>query len=990
MSSHAASESLSATPENASGLIDNSPRKSLNRREFLKLASVFATSIPISNLGRIPGLDTREGVGFWNAVYAVDQLNIDPSSVHLTKKRISSTWNPQLSVEMLSNDTSNFRPTLLKDNPNATVAKIELTFTGKDRQNHLDNINTASHLAAFVIDAAVLSKAVRAFEIGGTAAAISVFSDAEQKFWTKEKKLGLVGGTLALAGMACVITASEINQTQQTTEGIEVTKALTSIPTQGDGTPPPTNNDSGVTLEVTPLPIIPVDFPGKDINVRYLQENGAKIQNPNPEFQPSLTSVPYSGNEQQIDPVEYTKSVFNLSELNTQDSLSVLKYLAAQGPREGTKGGITWYQTGPNGEENSAFAGLAVYREQTQQIEGEYTIGEGYPKGLKIRNGSGISVIGRGNDGNIVISFEEYLEKEGRGSPRLRFAVLPPNEFGILSKNYLDNCKYYLDSPDRISYTNQLDGVGRNVMLNHIDDELMNLIRNESGAIWVDRDINGEYLSQPVVYYPPEEYLQGRNRYEYSYNLITDSALTALGGQFVVAISSDSQYRLYSLYDQEAKNWLWTEGVKLDTWATDSNGQINKEVMAGIVNKALIEDKYAFDMQFGSIKLAIVGDEDLSQADSQTLTDRRNQVKAELESEQGKRCLNQLLQVLPNLRKELNKPDLNFSDCSAIVERDLNGILQLTRILFSDGQTIKLYTAKENGELKWESRIFPMFPELSEENLKFSLVSPMEYDWLPTKYPNRQDSKAIVIEDPTGAFPGEKVFLTEIMTQFQPQDESERQDNRHRPYYPGPNKDPFSPPPPYKLEEEYTGWHLPVTMKASIYFDEIQSDIGINVHQLGPAIAGEGNQIYALAGDYHIPWPGFPEYYTGDSAGMNTLLAQNDGKWYILPMSLEQSTQSMTVGPFTDLNSAIPLKQWVELKTISSEKGVWTLMRVHGQNRYRVMGFVEQHNPPQMPAVSANFGPYALPTVYNFRAFQKDIIVEAYGDRVIIPPLQTP
>jgi len=75
-----------------------------------------------------------------------------------------------------------------------------------------------------------------------------------------------------------------------------------------------------------------------------------------------------------------------------------------------------------------------------------------------------------------------------------------------------------------------------------------------------------------------------------------------------------------------------TEGVKTDTWATDSNGFIRKDVMANVVNKALIEDKYAFDMHFGSLKLAIIEDEDISQAGPNLLMQKRIQAKAELSS----------------------------------------------------------------------------------------------------------------------------------------------------------------------------------------------------------------------------------------------------------------------------------------------------------------------------------------------------------------------
>ena len=425
-----------------------------------------------------------------------------------------------------------------------------------------------------------------------------------------------------------------------------------------------------------------------------------------------------------------------------------------------------------------------------------------------------------------------------------------------------------------------------------------------------------------------------------------------------------------------------TEGVRTETWATDANGLVKRDEMAFVVNKALIEDKYAFDMYFGSMKLAVVGDEDLSQTDTQTLEERRNQAKSELESEQGKRCLNQLLQVLPNLRNELQKPDLNLSDCTAIIERNFDESLQLTHIVVFNGQITSYFGVNLNGELIKGLRMFPMFPELKEENRNYFFPSPMSYEYLP---PERKDSRTIIVDDPTGVLGG-KVFLSEILSTYIPDDGIPRDNDRHRPYYPGPNRDPFNPQ--HGPEVDDTGWSLPVVMEAIIYFDEIEPGVGVNVHELGPRVAGEGKQIYALAGDYHVPYPGLPPDYHADVAATNTLLAQQDGKWYILPMSFEHKKAGLWgelyIGAFTDLNAYIPEKQWVQLKTIATKDGIWTLIRLYGQNRYRVMGFIEQKN-PDVPAFSANFGPYALPNVSRFRAFQRELNVASWGEVVYFP-----
>lgn len=418
-----------------------------------------------------------------------------------------------------------------------------------------------------------------------------------------------------------------------------------------------------------------------------------------------------------------------------------------------------------------------------------------------------------------------------------------------------------------------------------------------------------------------------------------------------------------------------TVGVRTETWATDNNGVIIKGLMANVVNKALIEDKYAFDLYFGSLKLAIVEDEGLSQANSQLLNEIRNQAKAELEGEQGKKCISQLLRAL----KELRANELDLSDCTAIIERNFEGVLQVTSIIVVENNNPRLFRFQPDGEIV-EAEIFPMFPDLKVEERNFFWPTQMSYDWLP---PIRDDSRTTIVEDPTGIIGG-KVFKSEILSEYN--NGSYGDNDRHRPYYPGPNRDPFNPP--HGSEKDDTGWNLPIVMEATIYFDEIQSDIGINVHALGERVAGEGYQVYAMGGDYHSPWPGIPPNYEADAPSTNTLLAQREGKWYILPMSFNTKPDlygGAVIGSFVDLNASFPLKQWVEFKTISAKNGIWTLMRLHGQNRYRVMGYVEQYN-LDVPGFSANFGPYALPSVSSFRAYQKDLTVASWGDVVYFPP----
>ena len=430
--------------------------------------------------------------------------------------------------------------------------------------------------------------------------------------------------------------------------------------------------------------------------------------------------------------------------------------------------------------------------------------------------------------------------------------------------------------------------------------------------------------------------------------------------------------------------------VSTDTWSTDSNGQINKEIMAEVVNRALIEDKYAFDMKLGPINVAIVEDEDLTEVNAQILVEKRNKVKDEFDDGLMNRCLSQILKFMPELRKELRDRKLNLSDSQIIIERDYDGELQVTNIIVNG---LRMFMSDPQGELfrvpdrTPENRQFygldnviPMFPDLKVEERKyiFSSSDHMIDEYLP---PPREDSRIIVVDDPTGILGG-KVFQSEIFSEFIPDNGIPNDNDRHRSYYPGPYRDPFNPP--HSENQDDVGWEMPIEMTATIYFDLLEFDIGVNVHELGSRVAGEGKQIYAMAGDYHVPFPGLPPDYHEDRPATNTLLAKHEEKLYILPMSHDQDNQFF-IGSFVNLNASIPEKQWVQFKTISTKDGIWTLMRLYGTNRYRVMGYVKNYN-PDMPAFSVNFGPYALPTVSSFRVYQQDLNVSSWGDVVYFPP----
>ena len=344
-----------------------------------------------------------------------------------------------------------------------------------------------------------------------------------------------------------------------------------------------------------------------------------------------------------------------------------------------------------------------------------------------------------------------------------------------------------------------------------------------------------------------------------------------------------------------------TVGVRTETWATDNNGVIIKGLMANVVNKALIEDKYAFDLYFGSLKLAIVEDEGLSQANSQLLNEIRNQAKSELESEQGRNCLIQILRAV----RELKANDQDLSDCTAIIERNFERKLQLTsivakgkRIIISlpSGELLKVPdVSPRNGEIYGLDREIPMFPELNEQDRTFSVLYPM-IDYDRNENYNLPTSSTRRIIDPTGEVIRE-VLVSEIIVPIRNPNGSINWDDRHPPLYPVIFPDatlgnPFNPP--HGPEVQDTSYHIPIVMRSTVYLDEIESDIGVNVHNLGPRVATEGKQVYSLAGDLHvIDLSSDPPQIR---LSVNTILVQKNSNWYILPMTFDN--RGYTVGPF--------------------------------------------------------------------------------------------
>src|SRR3990170_3714811 len=285
----------------------------------------------------------------------------------------------------------------------------------------------------------------------------------------------------------------------------EPTKAQPTTTVEPTATLTPTS-----PVEITPLP---QSFQSIRLNLEYLLTEGAKIASGDANLAPDPVQVApeqqKGANPDQLNPIDFTTKAFHLTNIDFLEPLHVLKYAIAQGVRMGTSGGVTHFQSG--GEDSRAFAGLAIFRGILDGgTNGEHTVQEGYPRGLVIRKGSGLSIVGRAsNGGDIVIAFEEYINRSGHEfSPRMRLAVVPPREFRNISQRFMLKANYDpQDTPDKITYDSTT------LEINSIDYEMINLIKVDAGVVWVERyaDPNSEtgysFHPEPVVPYPPDELL---------------------------------------------------------------------------------------------------------------------------------------------------------------------------------------------------------------------------------------------------------------------------------------------------------------------------------------------------------------------------------------------------------------------------------------------------------------------------------------------------
>lgn len=342
----------------------------------------------------------------------------------------------------------------------------------------------------------------------------------------------------------------------------------------------------------TPESEIPTNFKGKIINANYLIDEGAKIKsvidNNETEFTPQATAVPPLSSDQTKpvlslpEEIDYAAKRWGEKELKLANSgseatplIDVVRYAVSRAVYRDVKGGVDYYLQSVNGNV-PALAGLSLYRERldfsNSDLPGEYIVEAGYPIGVNLKRDAGITVVGRSEDDNIVIAFEEYLPRgrvEEFHEPRIRFAVLTPQEFGNLSKELLLNLKYYTDTPNKLTYTDSTSGQDHEVEMNLITNEVMTEILKETEGHWREKYQDPEsptgytLFPNPIVPLIPDELISelGLTRDNLTYdwwenpNLIGNPESVKLyardpNTRYVIAVAK---------YNNSRKEWKWGE-----------------------------------------------------------------------------------------------------------------------------------------------------------------------------------------------------------------------------------------------------------------------------------------------------------------------------------------------------------------------------------------------------------------------------------------------
>ncbi|KKS95327.1 MAG: hypothetical protein UV73_C0019G0004 [Candidatus Gottesmanbacteria bacterium GW2011_GWA2_43_14] len=496
--------------------VQRNPLSRLELFDISKAGAEAGTLLFVLSKLKIPVLDTMtpEQLSFLGTISAVNP-DIDTIKTSLEKKS-----DGKLTGRALLSFTAT-KTRLMKgvDLPDGSRMSLTMRFSHPDPEQAIRNAHRFKGLTKSVI---YLKKASEALLVGSAASAVAILHNADPDKPTIDESeainrygrpakiaLAMLGGLIAGTAAGCVSTTPEDSQSQ---EGL-----ATLTPMFSDGTPYPVStplppaDTGGYVLEAGVETSVEL-FQAAPITVGYLVNNGEKLDisltTGQSNLGPQPIMVPPTSDERHYNPVEYAEKTFGNTIRSDnggvafKNPIKMLEYAVAQAAaqaQENVVGQAIHFRQ----KEDRAFGNLTFYREQLKIDDKEHKLTNAHPTYLVVRDGSGITVVGKGNNGDIVVAFEEYVSRDSDEffEPRMRFAILSQGEFAVLNRDHLNNMEYRYNPADPSDVISDKllfndNGIKRTVQLNRIDDEMMGMIRAETYEVWVDsvpaEVLNGE------------------------------------------------------------------------------------------------------------------------------------------------------------------------------------------------------------------------------------------------------------------------------------------------------------------------------------------------------------------------------------------------------------------------------------------------------------------------------------------------------------------
>ncbi|OGF99793.1 hypothetical protein A2153_04005 [Candidatus Gottesmanbacteria bacterium RBG_16_38_7b] len=254
------------------------------------------------------------------------------------------------------------------------------------------------------------------------------------------------------------------------------------------------------------------------------------------------------------------------------------------------------------------------------------------------------------------------------------------------------------NSPDEIKYKDNLEGEHQ-VRLNNIDDELMKLIREDSGAVWADHTPNSELMPEPVVPYPYEKFISEFERFNLRYEIENDNRTTGFSMLIATAYDGDN-LRCFATYDSDLHKWVWKEGIKAEKWNIPTNSDNDKPLAERVARIVGFDDRINFKTIDSTIGPNFIAYNTLTELTESGTENDRQITTNELNSDPF------LLNQISRIKKILEDQGIGYNSLFFVVEKtndslgDFHKVSRITlRLQNNDSFVDKHYSVDIDGNL---------------------------------------------------------------------------------------------------------------------------------------------------------------------------------------------------------------------------------------------------------------------------------------------------